>query len=73
MSVTGFALKTSRLTIALIVFRDPLFYSMACVIAFGLTLGTILSLLVVPVLYNLFMRVRPPGRRKAYIAVAAEI
>lgn len=41
----------------LIVFVDPLFYSMACVIAFGLALGTVLSLLVVPVLYALFFRV----------------
>ena len=43
----------------LIVFVDPLFYSMACVIAFGLALGTVLTLLVVPVLYALFFRVTP--------------
>ena len=42
----------------LIVIRDPLFYSMACVIAFGLALGTALTLIVVPVLYSLFFRVR---------------
>jgi len=43
----------------LIVVRDPLFYSMAVVIASGLALGTILTLVVVPVLYSLFFRVRP--------------
>ena len=43
----------------LILFVDPLFYSMACVIAFGLALGTVLTLLVVPVLYALFFRVAP--------------
>ena len=43
----------------LIVIRDPLFYSMAVIIAFGLALGTVLTLIVVPVLYSLFFRVRP--------------
>ncbi len=43
----------------LIVVRDPLFYSMAVVIATGLALGTVLTLLAVPVLYSLFFRVRP--------------
>ncbi len=42
----------------LIVFHDPLFYSMACIIAFGLALGTVLSLLVVPVIYSVFFNVR---------------
>jgi len=42
----------------LIVVRDPLFYSMAVVIAAGLALGTVLTLVVVPVLYSLFFRVR---------------
>jgi multidrug efflux pump subunit AcrB len=46
----------------LIVFRDPLFYSMACVIAFGLALGTVLSLLVVPVIYSFFFNVKAPPR-----------
>ncbi len=41
----------------LILSKDPLFYGMACVIAFGLLVGTILTLVVVPVLYSLFMRV----------------
>ena len=42
----------------LIVIRDPLFYSMAVVIASGLALGTLLTLVVVPVLYSLFFGVR---------------
>ena len=45
----------------LIIFVDPLFYSMACVIAFGLALGTVLTLLVVPVLYALFFRIASPA------------
>jgi len=52
------AITTMLGVLPLIVFKDPLFYSMACVIAFGLALGTVLSLLVVPVLYALFMRVK---------------
>ena len=42
----------------LIIVGDPLFYSMAVVIATGLALGTLLTLVVVPVLYSLFFRVR---------------
>jgi multidrug efflux pump subunit AcrB len=45
----------------LILFRDPLFFSMAVVIAFGLALGTILTLVVVPVIYSLFFGARYPG------------
>ncbi len=53
------AITTMLGVLPLIVFRDPLFYSLACVIAFGLALGTALSLLVVPVLYSLLMRIKP--------------
>ncbi len=56
------AITTILGVLPLIVFRDPLFYALACVIAFGLALGTILSLLVVPVLYSLFMRVKIPAK-----------
>ncbi len=45
----------------LIILVDPLFYSMACVIAFGLALGTVLTLLLVPVLYALFFAVKVPA------------
>lgn len=49
----------------LIVWQDPLFYGMANVIAFGLLIGTILTLGVVPVLYSLFFRVQIPGSEPA--------
>lgn len=39
----------------LIISRDPLFYGMASAMAFGLALGTIMSLGVVPVLYSYFI------------------
>jgi len=41
----------------LIIGQDPLFYGMASVIAFGLAVGTILTLAVVPVLYSAFYQV----------------
>ncbi len=46
---------------------DPLFFAMAVVISFGLAVGTLLTLVVVPVLYALFFKVeinstgRPPA------------
>ena len=51
-------------------FKDPLFYAMACVIAFGLALGTVLSLLVVPVIYALFFKVTAPPRTRTPAASA---
>ncbi len=45
----------------LIVWKDPLFYSMAIVISFGVALGTVLTLGVVPVLYSLLMRAPAPA------------
>ncbi|HIJ92899.1 MAG TPA: efflux RND transporter permease subunit [Rhodospirillaceae bacterium] len=44
----------------LIVWKDPLFFGMANVIAFGLLVGTVLTLVVVPVLYSLLFRVKAP-------------
>ncbi|MCP3880113.1 MAG: efflux RND transporter permease subunit, partial [Sulfitobacter sp.] len=41
----------------LIVYRDILFYGMASLMAFGLLVGTLLTLGVVPVLYTLFLRI----------------
>lgn len=41
----------------LILARDPLFYGMAGAIAFGLGIGTVLTLGVVPVLYSLVFRI----------------
>ncbi|MFQ3237033.1 MAG: multidrug efflux pump subunit AcrB, partial [Paraglaciecola sp.] len=44
----------------LILSTDPLFYGMANVIAFGLAVGTVLTLGLVPVLYCLFFKVERP-------------
>ncbi|MEG3640172.1 efflux RND transporter permease subunit [Magnetococcus sp. PR-3] len=43
----------------LILARDPLFYGMSNAMAFGLGVGTLLTLGVVPVLYALLFRVKP--------------
>ena len=45
----------------LIISVDPLFYGLACVIAFGLAVGTVLTLGVVPVFYAILFRVKPPA------------
>jgi multidrug efflux pump subunit AcrB len=37
---------------------DPLFFSMAVIIAFGLIFGTVLTLGVVPALYSVFFKVK---------------
>ncbi|MEE4113783.1 MAG: hypothetical protein V2I40_13275, partial [Desulfobacteraceae bacterium] len=42
----------------LIVSVDPLFFSMAVVIAAGLMFGTVLTLGVVPVLYSILFRIK---------------
>ena len=44
----------------IILSRDVLFYDLAVVIAGGLIVGTILTLLVAPCLYAIFFRVRTP-------------
>ncbi len=41
-------------------FFDAFFQSMAVVIVFGLTFATLLTLLVVPVLYSIFMKIETP-------------
>ncbi len=46
----------------LIVWQDPLFFGMAIVISFGLAVGTLLTLGVVPVMYSLFFRVSAPAK-----------
>jgi multidrug efflux pump subunit AcrB len=46
----------------LIVSRDPLFYGMASAIASGLAIGSVLTLIVVPVNYSLFFRVSAPTK-----------
>ncbi|MGR9106735.1 MAG: efflux RND transporter permease subunit [Gammaproteobacteria bacterium] len=47
----------------LIVSHDPLFYGLACVMAFGLMVGTVFTLGIVPVLYTLFFRISAVGQR----------
>jgi len=44
----------------LIISRDPVFYALACIIAFGLIVGTVLTLGVAPVLYTLLFRIQIP-------------
>ena len=41
--------------------RDPMFETMAVAIIFGLLFATLLTLVVVPVLYSILFRVRPDG------------
>lgn len=46
----------------LIVWKDPLFYSLAIVISFGVALGTVLTLGVLPVIYSLLFNAPAPGK-----------
>ena len=46
----------------LILSKDPLFFPLASLVAFGLALGTVLTLGIVPVLYTLLFRVPIPNR-----------
>jgi len=41
----------------LIIARDELFYGLASVVTFGLVVGTVFSLGIVPTLYSLVMRI----------------
>jgi multidrug efflux pump subunit AcrB len=52
--ITMTTITTITGLLPLIIGKDPLFYGMANVIAFGLGVGTLLTLLVVPVLYCSF-------------------
>ncbi|UCG14007.1 MAG: efflux RND transporter permease subunit [Deltaproteobacteria bacterium] len=66
-SVTRFkpVLMTTATTIlgllSLMIPPDPMFFAMAVVICFGLGAGTLLTLVLVPVLYSLFFRVKAPN------------
>jgi multidrug efflux pump subunit AcrB len=46
----------------LIINHDPLFYGMACIMFFGLGIGSLFTLNYVPALYSIFFRVKTPGR-----------
>ena len=47
--------------IPLIISQDTLFHTLAVILAFGLTAGTVLALAVAPALYRLFFRVKVPS------------
>ena len=49
----------------LIVWRDPLFYGLAIVIAGGVLIGTVLTLIVTPVMYSLLFRAPAPNTSAA--------
>ena len=46
----------------LIINHDPLFYGMACIMFFGLGIGSLFTLNYVPALYCIFFRVKNPSR-----------
>jgi len=46
----------------LIINHDPLFYGMACIMFFGLGIGSMFTLNYVPALYSLFFRVEAPAK-----------
>jgi multidrug efflux pump subunit AcrB len=46
----------------LIINHDPLFYGMACIMFFGLGIGSLFTLNYVPALYSIFFRVKVPDR-----------
>lgn len=49
----------------LIINRDPLFYGMACVMFFGLGVGSLFTLNFVPALYAVLFRVQSPAKNRA--------
>ena len=49
----------------LILNHDPLFYGMACVMFFGLGIGSMFTLNFVPALYGIFFRVKSPAKIKS--------
>jgi len=58
-------ITTSLGVMPLIVSHDPVFYSLALIIATGLALGTVLTLGAVPVFYAVLFRVKPPQVSRA--------
>ena len=44
--------------------KDTLFDSMATAIMFGLIFATVLTLFVVPILYMILFRIKPPKKQK---------
>jgi len=55
------SVSTTALGIITLIYPyNPLFYGMACVIIFGLLIGTVFTLGFVPVLYAIFFRIKTP-------------
>ncbi len=55
------SVSTTMLGFSPLIFnRDPLFYGMACIMFFGLGIGSMFTLSYVPALYSVFFRVKPP-------------
>ena len=50
----------------LIIYKDPLFYGMASMMAFALSVGTILTLGVIPLLYSILMNVRRTDKTEVF-------
>ena len=44
--------------VSLMIPPDPMFFAMGVVISFGLAVGSLLTLVVVPVLYAMFFKVK---------------
>ncbi|MGV2873450.1 efflux RND transporter permease subunit [Colwellia sp. E150_009] len=59
--ITMTTITTVMGLLPLIIGKDPLFYGMANVIAFGLGIGTLLTLAVVPVLYSSLYKISAPS------------
>jgi len=57
-------LTTTLGLLTLIIPHDPLFYGLANIIAYGLGVGTFLTLAVVPVLYSLFFNDKKPNTKQ---------
>jgi len=51
------SLTTSLGLLPLIIYNDPMFFGMSVLLSFGLMIGTLFTLVFVPVLYSLLMRI----------------
>jgi len=51
------SLTTSLGLLPLIIYNDPMFYGMSVLLSFGLLVGTLFTIIFVPVLYTLLMKV----------------
>ncbi|MBC6402515.1 MAG: efflux transporter outer membrane subunit [Hyphomonadaceae bacterium] len=57
----------------LIIGRDVLFYGMASILAFGLAIGTLLTLGVAPALYCMLFGIKPPNKRHGKLRSAGAL